>query len=498
MLFSAMCLAVGQQSSAATYYVDRTDGSDANSGTSPSAPWRHAPGMAAYSGAGSLAPGDVVYFDSADTWDVGEGTSGLYLVGGVEYVGNEWGSGQRARIRATADFEAGVVRFRDHPSAPTVFRGFEVDANGHVATGIDVNHGFWQRMDGATKRIEDNVVHGVRSSQRQGQYRYGIIVSNHGGRDGYAENVEIIGNLVYDVARDGINLYPGDGNADSRIRNLLVRGNEVYGTGADPDYCCGAGILIKGFVVDATIERNYVHDVKGASIFVNGNETNHFGTGPTNVHIRHNIVTNSTRNGAILIYDGSGGNDPKDLKIYGNIVYNSTVNGGLVLHRRLAGRIHLHVANNTFLNAPVRIQNSRARFDSFEFRNNIISFSDGLPLSDPGGKVTVHTNNLYHRARGATLVQSRGRSFTAANLTKYESSAIGADPLFNDSRDVPTGFLGTHGSDLAPNASGLDLRSDSPARDAGATLAPIFGTSINNVTRPGDRWDLGAYEATTH
>ena len=51
--------------SAATYYVDRTNGNDANSGTSPSSPWRSVPGMAGYSGSKSLAPGDTVYFDIA-------------------------------------------------------------------------------------------------------------------------------------------------------------------------------------------------------------------------------------------------------------------------------------------------------------------------------------------------------------------------------------------------------------------------------------------------
>src|SRR5437867_8333206 len=62
-------LAFGAPSAqAATYYVDQTAGSDTNSGTTTSAPWKNVPGMAAYTGAGVLRPGDVVYFDKADTW----------------------------------------------------------------------------------------------------------------------------------------------------------------------------------------------------------------------------------------------------------------------------------------------------------------------------------------------------------------------------------------------------------------------------------------------
>jgi hypothetical protein len=491
MLFLGAC----NVAQSATYYVDQTNGNNSNNGTSPSSPWRTVPGMAGHSGPGSLSPGDNVYFDSADTWDVGGGSWGFYLVGGVSYIGNEWGSGTRARIRATTGFEAGTIRFKDHPNLETVFKGFEVDVNGRVANGIDVNTGFWQLMNGATKRIEDNIVHGVYSEANRGEYRYGIIVSNHGGTAGYAENVEIIDNVVYDISRDAICLYPGDENANTRIRNLLVRGNEAYGTGQDPGYCCGSGILIKGYVENAIVEYNYIHDVKGASIFVNSNESNHFGNGPTNVHLRHNILTNSTQNGAILVYDGSGGNDPKSLEIYGNIIYNSTVNAGLLLHGGLVGSISLRVYNNTFHNAPVRVENSSANYSNFEFSNNIVSFPSGLPLSDAGRKITTHSNNLFYRSSG-TLVTSGGTSYSASTLNNYESSASSANPLFKSTSALPTGFSGAFGSSLAPSSDGLSLQNGSPAINGGRPLGNQYAMSINSVMRPaGSAWDIGAYEA---
>ena len=119
-------------------------------------------------------------------------------------------------------------------------------------------------------------------------------------------------------------LYPGDENANCRIKNITVRGCEVYNTGQDPDYGAGAGILVKGYVQDAYIEYNYVHDTQGALVFVNGNENNHYGVGPTNIHVRYNILDGDSAQGAILVYDGQSGDDPKDLKIYGNIIYNGT------------------------------------------------------------------------------------------------------------------------------------------------------------------------------
>ena len=43
---------------------------------------------------------------------------------------------------------------------------------------------------------------------------------------------------------------------------------------------------MKGYVVDAIVEYNYVHNTKGAMLFVNGNQTNHYGVGPTGLICR--------------------------------------------------------------------------------------------------------------------------------------------------------------------------------------------------------------------
>ncbi len=485
------------QVTAAVYYVDQTSGSDSNSGTNPTAPWRNAPGTSAYSGSGVLAPGDVVYFDRADTWLV-TGTQGLHLVGGVTYIGDEWGSGtSRATIRANADLDAGVVRFRDHATYKTVLKGFDLDANGKVATGIDINSRYYSGpMTGATKVIQNVIVRRVWSRVSLGQYKYGIHVSNHGGSQGTVENVEILDTVVHDVSRDAIALYPGDESADCRIRHITVRGSRAFNTGQDPDYCCGAGIIVKGFVQDAMIENNYVHNTKGAAIFVNGNESRHYpGSGQLNIHIRNNIVTNSTANGAILIYDGASGGDPKDIKIYGNVVYNSTVNAGLLVHGGLKNTVSLLVYNNTFYNAPVVVENSTASFTAFELKNNILHYQNGLPLSDIASKIRSHSNNIYFRSGTGSLVASGGTTYTAASLASYEPTASSADPLFKNPTSLPTGFVGVHGATLAPNTDGLAVQATSAAVDRGAGLAGAYATSVNTVTRPaGAGWDIGAYE----
>ena len=271
-------------------------------------------------------------------------------------------------------------------------------------------------------------------------------------------------NVVHDISRDGICLYPGDTGGNDRIRNIIVRGNETYNTGQDSNYCCGAGILIKGYVQDAYIEYNYAHGNKGAAIFINGNETNHFNVGPTNIHIRYNILTNATNNGIIRVYDGSSPGDPKDLKIYGNLVYNNTTTGGLYLGSDLQNTLKLWVYNNTFYNAPVVMTNSSATVTTFEFKNNIVYYPGGTPITGTG-RFTASSNNLT------------------------------TNPSFKNAASLPAGFTGTFGVDLRPSSDGLSVLATSPAFDAGAALAAAYMGSINSLNRPqGGAWDIGAYE----
>jgi hypothetical protein len=477
-----------------TYYVDASLGNDSNAGISPGAPWKNCPGMAAYTGAGTLIAGDLVYFNRGGTWLVG-GAQGIYLTGGVTYVGDTWGSGTRATIRASTACDAGVVRFRDHASQATIFQGFDVDANKTVSSGVDFNHAYWQLMNGATKRLTNCIVRNTWSLVNSGQYKYGVIVSNHGGTGGYCENVEILNTVVHDTSRDAICLYPGDENGNCRIKNVTVQGCEAYNTGQDPGYGAGSGILVKGYVVDAYIDHCYTHDTKGAAMFVNGNETYHYGVGPTNVNIRYSIFTCNNANGGIRIYDGASGKDPKTINVYGNLVYNSTVTGGFYMSTDLGNVNNIRVYNNTFYNAPVYINSGSATFPTLEFRNNIVYNSTGIPVTDVSGQITGHGNNIYYSPSGGTLVNSKGVSYTSANVKSgFESTASVADPLFVNASSLPTGFTGIHGIDQTPNTTGLSLQASSYAFNNGASLPSPFDGSINTVARTAGSWDIGAYE----
>ena len=480
---------------AMTFYVDQTAGNDNSSGSSPSTSWKNAPGMAAYSGSGVLSPGDTVLFDNCDTWRT-TGTQGIWLVGGVTYDGAAFGSCSPqygATIQAASANDAGVVRFRDHATIATIFRNFVVDANHTVSTGIDINHRYYSLMNGATKRVQRVDVKNVASTASLSQYKYGIIISNHGGAAGYVDNVEILDSSVHDISRDGLCLYPGDDNANTRIRNILVRNNEVYNTGQDPTYGAGSGIIVKGFVVNAIVEFNYVHDTNAAGIFLNGNETNHFpGVGMSGIHIRYNLVNTPVQpnQGNIRIYDTNGG-DPKQVDIYGNLILANTVTGGLSNDSN-RNTLNLRVYNNTFFNSFVKFTNT-TDMASVEFNNNIIYYTNGVPFSARSGVVTSHSNNIYYRGSG-TLVYLGGASYDAGSLGSYEATGSGTNPLFKNMANLPTGFIGSVGS-LTPNTDGLSLEGSSTGVNNGTSLPTPYNGSINSLTRPlGGTWDIGAYE----
>ncbi len=450
---------------AATYYVDQTNGKDSNNGANMSSPWKNSPGMTSYTGSGILKAGDTVYFDRDDTWTVIGSPQGFFLVGGVHYIGDEWeadggSTGYRAKIKAGNDFnDNGVIRFRDHPTLQTLFKGFEVDVNGMSANGIDINHGFWSLMNGAIKRVENVEIHHVFTEQSKGEYKYGIAMSNFGGSNGILENVEIINCSIHDIGRDAIVLYPSD-DPNSRIGNITVRGCEVYNTGQDPGYGEGHGIAVKGWVYNSTIENNYIHNVNSSAVFISGPENSGSQRSADNVHIRNNILTTQDNNGIIRLYKTGA----KDIKIYGNLIYDNSITGGLSLGGN-SGTLNLLVYNNTFYNTFVDLGGHSSNVSAFEFKNNIIQYSSSQLRN--ANTLTSQSNNLL----------------------------VSSNPGFKDPNNKPTGFMGTYGVDLRPNTDGLSLNAGSSAIDGGATLASAYNGSINSVSRPqGSAWDVGAYE----
>ena len=498
-------LAVGTvlafQSHAATYYVSPS-GSNSNAGTSPSAPWATCPGMMATSHPKTLSPGDTVYFDNAGTWTASTGGELLRMSGGVTYDGETWGSGTRAVLRAGVRFTQGVIVYwyKDDPSIPTVLKGFEMDGGSYGVTGIGIGDPWAPAsMTGATKRVENCIVHHCGFADELPLTSYGIKVGATGGRQ--THNVEILNCKVYTISRTGIAVYPNPSDAANRIHNVLVRGCEVYDTGLVSS-SSGWSILMNNHVTDVTVEYNYVHDSKsGIGISVSPDLSLQ---GPQNCAVRYNLVTGITTSPAVR--DQCEAVAPRSYAVYGNLFYRNEEYGYHLQYPSSSCTASIY--NNTFFencadygSAEVYI-GTRASMPSVEFRNNLISAGTGrYALWDNSGGSLAHSHNLFYRPDGGTLVRNGGSSYSASGLAAWESTGLAANPGFKNSANLPTGFSGTYGDNLIPNADGLSLRPDGNAVEEAQTLAASFAGAINLSGQGGGAlrtapWDIGAYELT--
>ncbi len=503
-LFVTFVLLLALPCESSVYYV-AVNGSDTNTGTDYTSPWLRCPGMIGWTGDAKLEPGDTVFFRNTDTWEAHEGQSMVQVVGGVTYDGQSWGDGDRAVLRASGALNRAVINImEDDEIYPTVIRGFVVDANDFVTSGITIN---WPHADrdltGATKRVENCLVRNVWSESALNQYEYGILMGGWGGF--HIANIEVLNCLVHDISRGGICNYMGNDKPDNRSDNVLIRGNEIYAAGKDPRYG-GSSLAIKNHTVNTTVEFNYIHDaVNGTGIGLSVHPSDGF-RGPEEVIIRHNIVSNIPHCG---MYLGSPGD--KSFDVYGNIFMHCRYEA-IRVSNQMSGSVRAGFYNNTFYkNYPgdwsqqFRVEKNSAHFEKLEVKNNIFycpSGSSSRALLDDDEDITAHANNLYFHPDKTTLVISNGNRFTAESISQWEPTAFAGEPGFKDTSLIPAGFVGEYGYDLMPYPDGLSLTARGDALDNGADLGEKYSGAVNlsgkNIsdTRPfGNCWDIGAYES---
>ena len=467
---------------AAEYYVSKS-GNDGAAGTRD-APWRHCPGMPDWSGGTQLQPGDTVYFDSADTWE----SAGIVLqiTGGVTYDGSTWGSGLRARFHARGDVRQGegIIDFEeDHPTLPTIVRGFEADGSkvngdGHFITGVALQDAV---LEGATKRVENCIIHDI-SHGGTPNHHYGITVSGWQGHT--TRNVEIL-DCEVSVNNTGIIIYGGY-SRPIHIDGVWIRGCVVHDVHPPSDIGDNVanGITLKGHLVNAIVERNIVYNTHSDGISVNGSRYDNIPDGPMKVIIRQNIVRDC-ETGGILITNDTGNRKGISVDVYGNLVFNNNF-FGIAVPNWAVGTYSVNIYGNTLYHNG----NKRDRCE--------------LSVSESSSTEIVRLavrNNIFYPIPGGSSVRGESRiTELSHNLT--------TDPGFVNEEDLPTEFVDLSGKRCRftskvcrPNTDGLSITEDSPAYDAGIEILEEsfnkerFDSSINSVTRPyGGGWDIGAYE----
>jgi hypothetical protein len=184
-----------------TYYVDSVAGSDSNSGTSSSSPWK----SLAMIDSTVLRPGDTVLFKAGDTWNGQLAPRGSGSPGDPITFAS-YGTGAKPVIAAGGNGSAAVLLSNEHD---IVLDGFEVtnttgqpeSSTTPVCTGIEIYGQDAGTLSNIT--IEDNYVHDIDSTTSD---------------DRNYESDPGAGGIVYEILGHRV---------PTRFSNLVIQDNEV-------------------------------------------------------------------------------------------------------------------------------------------------------------------------------------------------------------------------------------------------------------------------------
>jgi len=300
--------------------------------------------------------------------------------------------------------------------------------------------------------FRNNVVHHVQGEgvyvggwYEEGTTRSGTV---------YGDDLLIENNTVYDV---GFNSGEADGiDVKDGWTNLIIRGNIVYQSALSRGRCA---IIVESAAV---IERNLVYN---------------YGTG---IALDTYYNTSVGRNGTVIrnniLVDLGGHSDDLDGAI--------ALAGAHALSYRFT---NTKIYNNTIwknVDAGIFIRDfdGPGIADNVTIRNNIIDNTGDLSIkSSASGKIVLHTNNLYRRTSGGTLVQDGASSYSSTDLAAYEATAMSADPKFTT---TSTPYVGAN----------FKLQATSLCISAGTTIT-TFSDDFAGIIRS-IPWTSGAFQSS--
>jgi hypothetical protein len=487
----------------ATYYV-KSGGDDTLDGLSDATAWATISKVRT-----KVASGDTVYFRSQDTW-TSPSLPVLAAKPGVTYDGSTYGSGTRATLIATRGYTGIIDAVINIFTSNVTFKGFEVDGNAKVTGGIYI--GSHANRNIANVTIDNCVVHDNGGPESiPTKYYYGIHIGSIMRYPTIVSNVAVTNTTVYNTGHEGIAIYPTWLYPNNKVKGVLIRNCTIHDAAHWGGNGWGDGIYLVNDSDNVTIEFTTIYNnFRGLNI-----ATSEVYTGsPNNMNVRYNMIYHNTLAGIVFIpssgITGSG-------NFYGNIIYD---NGKPWEHNYAAeilisGRNDYSTSVFNFNNNTIYSTASTAKnkcgiavtpgepikgAPKFIFKNNIIYTGNYQPFADPFN-VSTHSNNLIYRASGALDVHvSNGTNYNRAGVLKWEPSAINTNPNFVGG-NLPTGFSGTYGIDLAPNTNFFAIKSEA-ALIGGASLGSPYDGCINGaglakpIMRPiGEAYSIGAYES---
>ncbi len=517
-----------------TYYIDYANGSDSNSGTSPSQPWKHSPGdpnATSNPQSVTLKPGDTIAFK-----------------GGVVYQFPSSGG----YIAALASGSAGSpITYISGNLLPTPWPDSSsravIDGTNSSANDTNANDGIislggysWLVVNGFEIRNSPPFV-----DANQMAYTAGIAWA---GQTAGSGNITIEDNYIHDLTMDGVYILGkwALAPADQVPTNFDIRGNTILRTN-------GHGLLQRWGVNNVVIENN-TFDLNGTDIYHTGNSDimadNMFlegdGSSQTGGSIQYNTIirNNIFKKSDILFgYDPTKSNilisDQHNLNIYGNLfagqpmVANIDAPGPLqevnIFNNIFTGStytfegpfsIHtidtvfdsgINIFNNTFVASPAKGADvgltAVGKVSDVTILNNVI---DGNPESGNFAKFGYQVNvNFSTGVVDYSTLQINNNVYNSAMTTPF--SVNGLYYKLSGWRSVLQGLgvsgydaNSTYGAVSFVNRSGGDFHlsaGDTLARGQGVNLTsycssiPALCTDKDGTPRPSTGpWDIGAYQ----
>lgn len=390
----------------ATYYLDATNGNDANNGTSPSTAWRSLQKASAT----TFQPGDALLLKAGavwtgQLWPKGSGTSAARI------RIDRYGDGPKPLIHGGGNIQ-GTVHLLNQPYWEV--RNLEVtnnrsDGARETLVGIKAHNNGGGRLDGIT--IAGNTIHDVRGYQSgfYGQNGGIAVVSDMNGS--YWNGVRIENNTIRTVDRIGIFVGPAIQTGSPAFWQSLPHTNDVVIQNNTVDDSGGDGIL--NFITSNTvIQHNVVSNTGGRAHNRDSDHTGYYNTASagiwsaiaTNTLIQFNEVYND-----IAVNDGQGYDiDLGSRSTYVQYNYSHNNLGGFVLLCEIADQ-------------GVDIDDARVRFNiSQNDKRGVITLCGDYPKGPD--RPDINNNTIY-----------LGPGSTAAVMRRYSGEpAFGRAYVYNN------------------------------------------------------------------
>lgn len=427
-------ITVSPAATGTTYFVDKANGSDANTGVAGS-PWK------TLSKAGLTAKAGSTVIVKAGTY-----------------------------TESLKPANSGIS-----PSAMITFQS-ETPRGAAITTGVDLSNVDYVHLEGFDVT---NTVSGANGIQIQGYYStahgrgievVGNYVHDANGHAVWACNVTdllVENNEMYNNYHDGV-IVTG---ANKNSQNITIRGNYIHYNGQD-------GVHVEG--VNSVIENNRIGNQFHTAQHQDGIEI----YGPVDgMIIRNNLIWDTTQN----IYLSAEESYIRNVQILGNVVWSqgnrSAGPKGMFILGNIADVTNCRVEGNTIAYCANTVTDSYAQDSScylsgVTIRNNIFYMCDlTLSLNNP---ITLDYN-LHYDPGYFNLVYYGGTYYTSLtalrNATGLSANSIQADPLL-----------------VNPAALDFHLTTNSPAIDKGITVSGLTVDPDGNARPQGAGYDIGAYE----